>query len=215
MMSLNFLYAAHTYVDDWVWYDRKAHAVIGIEAVQEPDLADACDQLRSVAQGYSVMRNFKAEGSGVVRLGPVWAALKEVPRPVSDEDAKACVAQLVTTLERIYHRDLWSAASKFLWMRFREPIIIYDALAWNWMRAHHRCSAGGGYNGFYDGWRTSFEEHRGDVNVACEELLRAQVRRFLCPSDVTEVEFEAAVSSRWFAERVFDHAMVNAASDAQ
>jgi hypothetical protein len=215
MMTLNFLYAAHTYIDDWVAYDRKAHEVLGIDSGALPEAAQAYEQLLRVAKGYAVMRNFNMEDGGIARLAPVRTALQEIATPVSDEDAKACVADFVTALQRTYHRDLWSAASKFLWMRFRQPIIIYDSLAWKWMCDDGRCPANGGYGGFHDAWRSSFEEHRQKVHAACEDLLSARVRRFLCPSDVTELEYEASVSSRWFAERVFDHALLNAVSGVE
>jgi hypothetical protein len=70
MMTLNFLYAAHTYIDDWVAYDRKAHEVLGIDSGALPEAAQAYEQLLRVAKGYAVMRNFNMEDGGIARLAP-------------------------------------------------------------------------------------------------------------------------------------------------
>ena len=47
----------------------------------------------------------------------------------------------------------------------------------------------------------------------CRPIHRVYLDGFLMDkTDVTNEEFEQAVSSRWFAERVFDHAIVNESS---
>ena len=213
-MPLNYFYATNSYLSDWVAYDREARKVLGFKPGHTPEYRAACKQLMSVAKGYSVSRNFGvAAENGSDRLSSVWEALQKIEEPTSDQDAKDCVKKLVEDLSQTYNRELWSAASKFLWMRFDNPIIIYDSLAWNWMHRNGGCSSGGGYNGFYDAWRKTFEDCRKEVGAACEELLRLKARKFLCPSDVSDEEFELAVSSPWFAERVFDHAIVNESSE--
>lgn len=207
-MPLNCLYAARTYVDEWIACDRQARKVLGFKDGHASAPEQACEQLVEVARRYSVIRNFRVESEhGDARLSPVWNALREIEEPVSDEDGKDCVEKLVVALKRIYGRELVSAASKFLWMRFGSPIIIYDSLTWNWMCKKGVCPSNGTYDDFYDAWRKSFQGHQREIGAACEELLGA--RKFFCPGDVTNEEFEQAVSSRWFAERVFDHAIVN------
>jgi len=209
-MSLNFHCAAHTYVDNWVVCDRKARIVLGVRGDYQPEPEQAREQLVEVAKIYGIARNFRLELEGdTARLSPVWDALKEIREPASDKDAKDCVNKLVETLKPTYGHELTSAASQVLWMRFGSPIIIYDLLTWNWIRNQREYSKIKTYIEFYDAWRTNFDNHQKKIDAACEELLRAQVRKFLCPSDVTEEEYVQAVSSREFKERVFDHAIVN------
>jgi hypothetical protein len=214
-MSLNFHYAAHTYVDNWVVCDREARKVLGFRRGYQPEPEQVREQLIEVAKIYGIARNFRLELEGDnARLTPVWDALKEINEPSSDKDAKdkdakECVNKLVGLLKQTYKSELLSAASKFLWMRFGSPIIIYDLLTRNWIRNQREYSKIKTYIEFYDAWRTNFDNHQKKIDAACEELLRAQVRKFLCPSDVTEEEYVQAVSSREFKERVFDHAMLN------
>ncbi len=94
-------------------------------------------------------------------------------------------------------------------MRFGSPIIIYDSLTWDWIRNQEGYSSITTYNEFYDAWRKKFDEHQKEIVAACEELLNANVTKFLCPSEAEEKEFEQAVKSQWFYERVFDFVIVN------
>ena len=93
--------------------------------------------------------------------------------------------------------ELLSAASKFLWMRFGHPFIIYDSLTWKWIDTYQmEYSSIRTYVDFYDAWRKKFEEHQKKIDMACEELLNAQVTKFLCPSEEEKNEFEEAIKSR-------------------
>ena len=216
-MSLNFHYAAHTYVDNWVVCDRKARNVLGFRRGYQPEPEQAREQLIEVAKIYGIARNFRLELDGNnARLSPVWDALKEINEPSSDKDAKdkdakECVNKLVGLLKRTYKSELLSAASKFLWMRFGHPFIIYDSLTSKWIdhSDHIECSSTRPYDNFYDAWRKKFEENQKKIGIACEELLNANVTKFLCPSEEEKNEFEEAIKSPWFAERVFDFAILN------
>jgi hypothetical protein len=212
-MSLNFHYAAHTYVDNWVVCDREARKVLGFGRGTTPTDKEACEQLMKVANIYSIARNFRKEEVRCVRLSPVWTALQEISEPASHQDAKECVDKLIASLKPTYGRGLLSAAPKFLWMRFGRPIIIYDALTWNWIRNQREYSKIKTYIEFYDAWRKEFDDHHKEIDTACEELLNANIMKFLrpseCPSEEEKNEFEQAVKSQWFAERVFDFAIVN------
>jgi hypothetical protein len=141
------------------------------------------------------------------RLGEAWNALKQIGKPNNRVEAIRAVKELMDALQKHYQKELCSAASKFLWLRFGSPIIIYDTIAWNWM-----CNAGGclkndGYYQFCEGWNKEFENRRAEIANACAEL--PSIRKFLRPNDVSDSELLEVVSSDWFIERVFDHFMLN------
>jgi len=206
---MDFRYAAFTYLYEWVCYDRRSIDVLAFTRTSEPEPEVACRELISVAKHYDIIRNFKL-GEETSRLLPAWNALKEIGKPVSQEDAKERINQLVAKLRPTYGRDLWSAASKFLWMRFQSPIVIYDSITWKWMCAKGDCPSGGTYDDFYDTWQIKFAEYKVDILDACEELKElSTATKFFGPDKPTREEFEATVSSGWFAERVFDHAILN------
>jgi hypothetical protein len=211
-MPLNFHYAAHTYLDNWVECDRYARSILDFGSDSPVGIEQACKQIALVANIYGIAPNFSKDSEKqALRYSPVWTAVALIKnRPASEQDAKDCVGQLVEALKPIYGLNLWSAASKLLWMRFGKPIVIYDSLAWKWMCNNGELSErDGSYSKFYDAWRMSFRKYENDVDSACSDLRKTDARRFLCPFDLKDVEFEPLVSSDWFAERVFDHAVVN------
>ena len=206
---MDFRYAAFNYLYEWVCYDRHFMEVLAFTRASEPEAEVACKELISVAKHYDIIRNFKVE-KGTARLLPAWNALKEMAKPVSREDAKAHVSQLVAKLKPTYGRDLWSAASKILWMRFKRPIVIFDSITWEWMCVKGECPRGGGYDSFYDAWLRKFDENKVEIRAVCEELKElSTATKFFGSEKPTQQEFEATVSSGWFAERVFDHALLN------
>lgn len=207
---MNFHSAAFTYLYEWVYFDRHYMKVLTFTTASEPEPARACEQLVEVAKHYGIIRNFKHE-DGTATLLPAWNALKGINQPTSGEDAKECVDQLVAALRPAYGHDLWSAASKFLWMRFGTPVVIFDSITWSWMCKNADCPKSGGYGGFYDAWQAKFDAHKSEIRVICEELKELSVARkfFDRDDEIGQRGFDEAVSSLWFAERVFDHAMLS------
>jgi hypothetical protein len=205
---MDFRYAAFTYLYEWVCYDRHFMKALKFPEGSETDSELARKELFEVAKHYDIIRNFKLE-EGTPRLLPAWSALKGIEAPASGEDAKERVTELVANLRDAYKRDLWSAASKFLWMRFQSPIVIYDSITWRWMCDNGGCPRGGGYDGFYDAWQRKFDENKAEIRAACEELKElSTATKFFGSDKPSQQQFEADVSSGWFAERVFDHAIL-------
>jgi len=120
---MDFRYAAFIYLYEWVCYDRRFMKALEFREGSENDQEFARKELFAVAKHYDIIRNFKLKKEGP-RLLPAWNALKEIAKPTSQQDAKECVSQLVENLRRPYGLDPWSAASKFLWMRFQSLIVI-------------------------------------------------------------------------------------------
>jgi hypothetical protein len=74
------------------------------------------------------------------------------------------------------------------------------------------CRKSGDYGDFYDAWQTNFDKRKDEIRAVCAELKGlSNATKFFGP-DITPEEFDKAVSSSWFAERVFDHALLNAKS---
>jgi len=215
VVAMNFHFAAFTYLYEWVCYDRHFIEVLAFARDPAPTAEEACRQLVSMATHYNVIRNFKAEGDGTDRLLHVWNALKTVSKPVSQHEAKDRIEGLVAVLKAQYRHELVSAVSKILWMRFGSPIVIYDSLTVKALKGWG-CPTHPTYGQFYDAWQKKFCEHEDEIGKVCEKLKGlSAAREFFDPGDIGEQEFDESVSTPWFRERVFDHALLNAAYAAE
>jgi hypothetical protein len=94
-----------------------------------------------------------------------------------------------------------SAASKLLWLSFRDPFIIYDSRADYALRQ--------GFNARFDGyreyaaaWRNAYAKHEAAIAKAVEELPKARV--FMRSEPPLDHEILRTARETWFKERVFD-----------
>jgi hypothetical protein len=116
------------------------------------------------------------------------------------------VESLAKALHKKYDLFALSAASKFLWMRFRSPIIIYDSVVSRWL--HEKCAKKyDGYYAYYENWLCKYHEHEGQIRNACAEL--RSIKKFTLADQEPNEKIAEWTSSRWFTERVFDHFMLN------
>jgi hypothetical protein len=157
--------------------------------------------MKEFAGVYRIARNFPVEhdksGSRFEKILQIIDSLN-----ASDFEGDDVAEQIKRTERRIAEqydgRNCLSATTKFLWLKLRSPIIIYDSQA--------RLALGskdGDLSAFYDRWRHAYSVYADDIAVACQKL--AAVRQYsVMPSRVTEEFIETTTSQRWFHERVFD-----------
>jgi hypothetical protein len=85
-----------------------------------------------------------------------------------------------------------------LWLRLKQPIIIYDG---NARRALG--TADGDLSAFYMKWRAQYRQQRDKILGACK-LLPKLDQFCIDPSLATPAYITAVTSTEWFQERVFD-----------
>jgi len=147
---------------------------------------DPRDAIRRIAGAYRVARNFRRrfdEAVGIPRYQPVVTALTAYP-PSSGIDPIEAVLRLTRDLQQIYHREVLSASSKFLWFAWGRGIIIYDSQALAALRTHFPNLRAKDYPSYCAAWKTLFSKCSQEVANECTR--------------------QGASSERWFHERVFD-----------
>jgi hypothetical protein len=202
---MNFHYAACTYLNEYVVTDEPC-----IESLQSTALTDdeVCEALSKMATDYGISRNFSdVERLEWRRYRPVLQVLRTASPPAED-DGVDCVLLFEMELKRITGKDLLSAASKMLWMRFKHPIVIYDSLTWKYFVGRGVLNdTKSSYGQFCSEWRAEFDRKLPEIQQACRELI--PFRRFTLAKDMDATKLEEITGSLWFHERVFDHAIVN------
>jgi hypothetical protein len=149
--------------------------------------------LRRGAGYFGIARNFPLAfdvALGVQRLAPVLDLIESPPyRSVSAGTVLDQVKALRSQLAELYGgKDRLSAATKFLWMVHRTPIVIYDERARRALRASR-----GDYEHYWELWHSGYESCQEAIAVASETL----------KPDVPEALEE------WFHERVYDLSLWN------
>jgi hypothetical protein len=195
----NFYYAAYSYLNEWMWKDSHFHSVLAHGGGKtEKEDGEGC--LFEVAVYYRVIRTLRLRGDEP-RLQAAYRALSETQLPNGD-DPSELVSDFASTLRREYGGFPLSASSKFLWMRFRSPIVIFDQFVSKHL--HRQCKfKTGDYADFYKIWINEFHENEHRIREACAEL--NGIKKFTRADELSNDDLLALTSSRWFAERVFDH----------
>lgn len=211
-MSLpNFRYAAHLYINDWLAWDKRFHDCLCPEADVVNDLAAGAKTMVEVATYYSVARTLpRIEDQEEYRLGTAYKELRAIEY-IPDGEVANTVCTYAEKLKCVYGHTALSAASKFLWMRFRDPIIIYDSITLQWLHSNKefdkkKCE----YAPFLDAWLAAYAKVEGGIREACCDL--RGIKRFIL-REVSDDELFACTSSSWFMKRVFDYSMTYAPED--
>jgi hypothetical protein len=147
---------------------------------------DSLEAIRRIAGKYRVARNFSRkfdEAVGIPRYQPVVKALAAYPPNIGINPIEA-VQRLTCDLKQIYHREVLSASSKFLWFWWGREIVIYDSQALATLRKRSPSLRAKDYPAYCVAWKALFSEYS-------EEIARECAR-------------QGVSSERWFHERVFD-----------
>jgi len=101
----------------------------------------------------------------------VLSSVNNILTPVNVDNA---VTTLASRLGSIYKREnkpqnLVSAASKFLWLRRRSPVVIYDGRAETCLKAM-KAKPGATYASYRSAWRAEFPKYEMRIRLACCDL---------------------------------------------
>jgi hypothetical protein len=207
---LNFHYAAYSYLDWYLLVDKPC-----IEALA-PGTTDeiACHGLSKMAMSYSISRNLAINQTEALRFATALSFLRNFKGPKTNEEVANLVCDFSITLGRVYPRQsgttpvLLSAASKFLWMRFKSPVVMYDRYAWQWVKRTGKLAAAGSYSDYLRVWRENYDSSKKLISEACLEIV--PFKKFTLAESMSDEELKGIVRQAWFQERVFDHSIVDA-----
>jgi hypothetical protein len=181
-----------------------------IEALEKDDSPEAaCNALSKMAMIYNINRNLANKKEETWRLETVHSLLRGVETPVTDDQVAKLVGDFSTKLGEAYPREsgtkpkLLSAATKFLWMRFKSPVVLYDRYARLCIMGADKAA----YSDYLRKWWETFDVHKNQIAAACPEII--PFKRFTLAASMTDDEIQGLVEQTWFQERVFDHAIVD------
>jgi hypothetical protein len=198
MPRVNFNYFALHYLNLWLTKDRRF-----CQALEGHDEAAKLEALAEAAAFYKVARNLRKVhdvGSGILRYKPVLDAIDALdPVTFQGEQLIPSIMDVASKISRSYgDRGVTSLTTKFLWLKMRSPIIIYDSRARKALRMKSE-----DIPDYYFRWREQFNSYFNEINAACA-LLPGVHEYSEAPEVATPQYIEEIASQPWFKERVFD-----------
>lgn len=150
-MKISFYEAAIQALEGWLKGNVHHHKTLAIGSENEKLTA-----LNMAAKGYKIIRNFVKdydERIGLQRLAPVLEIIDPLKAEDFSEDLVGQILEVRTKLSASYGNRylLTSATTKFLWIKFRSPIIIYDEQARKALK-----TATHDLRSYYDAWQSRY-----------------------------------------------------------
>jgi hypothetical protein len=175
------------------WWDTKERGYVAGLAASNPQ--ERLDALRRAGGHFRVARNFRLAYDvkiGLPRLQPALDTLDRLaPASVTESRLGKVIGELRRELGRPYgDRNLLSAATKFLWLRHKEVVVIHDRQARLALNSPY-----GDYDTYLSLWRSEYVRQLDKVIDACSRLAQnSEIHR----------EIKNNVQAEWFRRRVFD-----------
>ena len=196
-MKHSWEYLSLHYLDMWLSNDRLYHDALNI-GTREVKLMS----IKNAATYYKVARNLPKEHDedvGCVRYEPLLNVIDKVRTSDFSGDTVKSINKVQKMISKAYgNRGVLSITTKFLWLKIRDPIIIYDSQARKALDTED-----GDLSAFYEAWRAEFDAHSNAIATACSTL--SSFSKYSCDQTIATPAYVRDISAhRWFQERVFD-----------
>ena len=197
MANYTFEYCSLYYLNQWFAHDKNYCQTLSLDN-KESKLA----VLKKAASFYGIARNLPRkfeEKEDMARYQPVLEILDEVEYNQFQTNPVERILEIEKEISKKYgHRSVLSLTTKFLWLKVKQPILIYDSQA--------RVALGiknGDLRTYYEKWRETFKGYQNQVENACSKL--PDLHLYAIDQDLGTKEYIKDISSKsWFHERVFD-----------
>jgi len=206
--KVGFKYSALYYLNQWISKDRRYY-----QSLAGNDESEKLQVLQDAATFYRVARNLPVlhdEGRGLRRYKPVLDIIDaQTSAAFQGEALLPSIKRVRDAISAQYGgREVLSLTTKFLWLRIRSPIIIYDSQARKALDAPL-----GNIHEFYSQWREMFKRCAQEIDAACTSL--QDVGEYVADPIVATPRYIAEMASQqWFRERVLDVYLWHRGGDA-
>lgn len=190
--ELPFEYCALRFLLQWEQRERSLHEYIA----GSPTLP----QLRSALRYFQVARTFAGLKTDEAAQA-VSDALLQIDSERHDSPEQKVTALAERFRQRFNQFNL-SAASKLLWLKHKEPYVIYDSRAVNALRDLGCIFENANYGQYSVCWRNEYRKRKEAIAKAASRL--RDVLTFFSHWHQTEADLASLASQAWFLERVFD-----------
>ncbi len=186
-------FCALHFLIQWLRSEKALH-----EAIKDNPSGES---IRGALAYFQVARNFKG-----LKDPATVAVIRDSLLKIRNDQSlttKLKVEALASHLQSHFQKFNLSAASKLLWLSYREPFIVYDnrtvvALK---RKFKHKFAARN-YTEYSNAWRAEYAKSELAIRAAIKQLPKG--RMFMPACRLTDDELLHLAEETWFTERVFD-----------
>ncbi len=194
-MSITFEYCSLTYLNQWLDRDKEF-----FEVLNSRDRHQKLDTLKKAATFYGIARNLpKAydEQKGYKRYEPLLNILEKRIKITVSFNLISTINEFNKKISSAYGgRNTLSLTTKMLWLKYRNPFIMYDSQA-----RHALSSRDGDIEEYVSLWHKAFKANAEKVKCACKKL--PNLYEYTCEK-TTKKYIKSIINEQWFRDRVFD-----------
>ncbi|MFC1771058.1 hypothetical protein ACFLZV_04135 [Candidatus Margulisiibacteriota bacterium] len=206
MAIQTFEYCSLYYLNQWLSYDQSY-----CQALSENNKEKKLIALKRAGGFYGVSRNVPKEcdkDNGMARYQPILEILDGVYQNQFQNNPVDRIYEIRNKISKKYkNRNLLSLTTKFLWLKVKQPILIYDSQARKALSTED-----GDLDTYYKKWKESFHLYQDRVKQVCSKL--SALSLYSVNTALGTKEYIKEVSSKsWFHERIFDIYLWNKGND--
>ncbi len=200
-MKTTFEFCSFRYLNIWENHDKKYHQILSKPSTEK----DKLKALKDAGTFYKVARTLPTRCDDNRRYGYVLDILEDIKE---SDFKKSPIEQIFEVEKKISEkcekRSFLSLTTKFLWLKVKQPIIIYDSRTRNALGTDNE-----DLKQFYEKWHHEFKKVEPIIKKACENL---ESMHLYLPNQIEGLQEEIKEISKetWFHERVFDTYLWNA-----
>ncbi|MWJ28570.1 hypothetical protein GPM19_10190 [Halomonas sp. ZH2S] len=179
------------------WLEKEAGYFEGLASFEIDKQRQA---LLGAGGHFRVARNLPTkyeESRKLERYEPVLDILNKLG-PVTHKNVTSIVSDTQQRISSEYgNRNVLSLTTKFMWLKFRSPVRIYDRQA--------RIALGtkpGDFAAFNEAFSSCYARFQEQIEQACGNL--SKVIPYSVEPTMKEYELRSLVSTKWFQERILD-----------
>ncbi|MGA7564272.1 MAG: hypothetical protein WBW55_13780 [Desulfobaccales bacterium] len=202
MPTTTFEYCSLDYLNQWFSNDMGY-----CQALANGNKSEKLDALKSAGSFYKVARNLPSkydEKKELERYAPVFEIIDPLRRDQFENDPVKQIREIEKRIAEKYgNKSLLSLTTKFLWIKIKQPILIYDSRAMDALGTES-----GDLEAYYKKWREEFKANQKEIVEVCSKL--ADMNKYALNQEVGTKKYIMEISNKtWFHERVFDNYLWN------
>ncbi len=197
MATQTFEYCSLHYLNQWLSKDMGY-----CSSLINGDRDKKLTALKEAGGFYRVARNLPTEydvKNSRSRYEPVLEIIDALTQSQFEVNSVQEILNIREKISKKYgNRNVLSATTKFLWIKIKQPVLIYDSQVRNALGTKD-----GDLKSYYEQWRKEFKNNEVNIKDVCSKLI--DMNMYAVNQKAGTKDYIKAVSSEvWFHERVFD-----------